>query len=52
VNKDKREKIEREALEKAKKEEREKRKQGKGAWHMRDGRLLPLYPRYLYSYAF
>lgn len=36
VNKDKREKIEQEALSKAVKEEREKRKEGKGAWFMKD----------------
>jgi ribosomal RNA-processing protein 36 len=40
VNRDKREKVEREALEKMKKEEREKRQQGKGAWYMRDGKSI------------
>ncbi|KAH8100669.1 DUF947-domain-containing protein [Cristinia sonorae] len=35
VNRDRREKIEQEALERASKEEREKRKQGKGAWYMK-----------------
>ena len=37
VNKDRREKVEMEALSKAAKEEREKRKQGKKAWFMKDG---------------
>ncbi|KAG6890432.1 hypothetical protein C0995_008786 [Termitomyces sp. Mi166 len=35
VNKDKRDKIEQEALAKVKKEEQEKRNQGKGEWHMK-----------------
>lgn len=36
VHKDRREKVDREALERVKREEKEKRKQGKGAWHMRN----------------
>ncbi|KAH9950390.1 hypothetical protein B0H21DRAFT_723245 [Amylocystis lapponica] len=36
VNKDRREKIEQEALHKVAKGEREKRKEGKGAWYMKD----------------
>jgi ribosomal RNA-processing protein 36 len=36
VAKDKRERVEREALERVKREEDERRKQGKGAWHMRN----------------
>jgi ribosomal RNA-processing protein 36 len=36
VNKDKREQVEQDALQKAKQEEKEKRKVGKGAWHMKD----------------
>ena len=37
VNKDRREKVELEALSKVAKEERDKRKQGKGAWYMKNG---------------
>jgi hypothetical protein len=37
VAKDRRERVEREALERFKKAEREKRKQGKGAWYMPNG---------------
>ena len=37
VNKDRREKVEMEALSKAAKEERDRRKQGKKAWFMKDG---------------
>jgi ribosomal RNA-processing protein 36 len=37
VNKDKREKVEREALKKLSSEEKERRKQGKGAWYLKDG---------------
>ena len=40
VNKDRREKVEMEALSKAAKEEREKRKQGKKAWYMKNGTSL------------
>ncbi|KAF9651889.1 DUF947-domain-containing protein, partial [Thelephora ganbajun] len=36
VNRDKRERIEEDALRKVKQEEKEKRKTGKGAWHMKD----------------
>ncbi|KZT72842.1 DUF947-domain-containing protein [Daedalea quercina L-15889] len=36
VNKDRREQIEQEALERVSKEEKEKRKAGKGAWYMKD----------------
>ncbi|KAF5385210.1 hypothetical protein D9615_001491 [Tricholomella constricta] len=36
VNKDRRDKIEQEALAKVSKEEREMRKQGKGKWHLKD----------------
>lgn len=39
VNKDRREKVETEALRKLAKDEREKRKQGKKAWYMKDGTL-------------
>ena len=38
VNRDKREQIEHDALQKAKQDEKEKRKAGKGAWHMKDGK--------------
>jgi hypothetical protein len=38
VNRDRRERVEREALEAAKKAERAKQKEGKGAWHMPNGR--------------
>jgi ribosomal RNA-processing protein 36 len=37
VSRDKRERIEREALQKAKQEEKERRKEGKGEWYMKDG---------------
>jgi ribosomal RNA-processing protein 36 len=37
VNRDKREKVERMAMDKAKQEEKERRKQGKGAWYMKEG---------------
>ncbi|CCL99037.1 uncharacterized protein FIBRA_01046 [Fibroporia radiculosa] len=37
VNKDRREKVEQDALEKVTKEEREKRKAGKGAWYLKKG---------------
>ena len=40
VNKDKRDHIEASALAKVRKEEKEKRKQGKGAWYMKNGTLL------------
>jgi ribosomal RNA-processing protein 36 len=40
VHKDRREKVDREALERAKRDEKEKRKQGKGAWHMRNCNFL------------
>lgn len=36
VNQDRRERIEQDALQKAKREESEKRKSGKGAWHMKE----------------
>lgn len=36
VNRDRREQVEREALEKATIEEKARRKQGKGEWHMKD----------------
>ena len=39
VNKDRREKVETEALRKLARDEREKRKQGKKAWYMKDGTL-------------
>ncbi len=39
VNKDRREKVEMEALRKVIKEEREKQKEGKKAWYMKDGML-------------
>ena len=39
VNKDRREKVEPEALRKLARDEREKRKQGKKAWYMKDGTL-------------
>jgi hypothetical protein len=38
VNRDRRERVEREALEAAKKAEHAKQKEGKGAWHMPNGR--------------
>lgn len=38
VNKDRREKVELDALSKVAKEEREKQKQGKKAWFMKDGK--------------
>jgi ribosomal RNA-processing protein 36 len=42
VNRDRREQIEQEALGKASQEEREKRKAGKGAWHMKEGKIQSL----------
>lgn len=41
VNKDKREMVEQKALASVTKEEREKRKQGKGGWWMKDGKMVP-----------
>ena len=43
VNKDRREKVELEALSKVAKEERDKRKQGKGAWYMKDGSSFDMF---------
>ena len=40
VNRDKREKIELDALGKVKQEEKEKRKAGMGAWHMKDCKTI------------
>ena len=40
VNRDKREQIELDALGKVKQEEKEKRKAGKGAWHMKDCKII------------
>lgn len=37
VNRDRREKVEASALSKVRQEEKEKQKQGKAAWHMKDG---------------
>lgn len=42
VNRDKREKVEMEALEKVGKEEREKRRKGKAGWWMKSGKRLSL----------
>ncbi|KAG5649901.1 hypothetical protein H0H81_001562, partial [Sphagnurus paluster] len=39
VNKDRREKVEQEALAKVSKEERERRKQGKGEWHLKTSKI-------------
>ena len=39
VNRDKREQVEQDALQKVKQEEKEKRRAGKGAWHMKDGEI-------------
>lgn len=39
VNKDRQDKVQMEALHKAKKEEREKQKQGKQGWWMKEGTL-------------
>ena len=45
VNRDQRERVEQDALQKAKQEEKEKRKAGKGAWHMKDSKtkFIPWY---------
>lgn len=40
VNKDRREKVEEEALSKIARQEREKRKEGKGAWYMKKCKLI------------
>lgn len=45
VNRDKREQVEQDALQKVKEEEKEKRKAGKGAWHMKDSKVEFLHSR-------
>ncbi|KAI0348578.1 DUF947-domain-containing protein [Trametopsis cervina] len=45
VNKDKKEKIEESAMNRVRKEEQEKRKQGKGAWFMKDADKKELFAR-------
>ena len=45
VNRDKREQVEQDALQKVKEEEKEKRKAGKGAWHMKDSKAKFLHSR-------
>ena len=47
VNRDRREQIEQDALGQAKQEEKEKRKEGKGAWHMKDCKTG--FPPFLYG---
>ncbi|KII93750.1 hypothetical protein PLICRDRAFT_171465 [Plicaturopsis crispa FD-325 SS-3] len=49
VNRDKREKVEREALSRVEKEEHEKRKQGKGGWWMKDSDKKDLLVRARYE---
>ncbi|KZT02652.1 uncharacterized protein LAESUDRAFT_729892 [Laetiporus sulphureus 93-53] len=49
VNKDRRGKVEEEALDRAAKEEKEKRKAGKGAWHMKNSNKKELLMRAKYE---